>query len=190
VLVCDLRHGPTQLCHGIRSSTPRKLSNYLLFLQTRFSIFSFFSAVGKGMEEWWDIMREDLDYAGVMTRFIAWTHVWRLRSLFLGTGYDKWYQSYVDCRTSAQLEQSLLRTSVFQIICQNYHLTLISWFYKILWSHTLLFLNDRWFVPAAPHARAPAVYLSVSWHLGTCHSLKNPSPTYHERQLQTRNPSR
>jgi hypothetical protein len=22
-------------------------------------------------------------------------------------------------------------------------LTLISWFYKILWSHTLLFLNDR-----------------------------------------------
>jgi hypothetical protein len=35
-------------------------------------------------------------------------------------------------------------------------------FYKILWSHTLLFLNDRWLVPAAPHARAPAVYLSVS----------------------------
>jgi hypothetical protein len=44
---------------------------------------------------------------------------------------------------------------MFQIICQNSHLTLISWFYKILWSHTLLFLNDRWLIPAAPHARAP-----------------------------------
>jgi hypothetical protein len=49
---------------------------------------------------------------------------------FLELGYDKWYQSIVDCRTPAQLEQSLLRTSIFPIICQNYHLTLISWFYK------------------------------------------------------------
>jgi hypothetical protein len=44
---------------------------------------------------------------------------------FLELGYDKFYQSYVDCRTPAELEQSLLRTSIFQIICQNYHLTLI-----------------------------------------------------------------
>jgi hypothetical protein len=29
-------------------------------------------------------------------------------------------------------------------------------------------LNDRWLVPAAPHARAPAVYLSVRWHLEMC----------------------
>jgi hypothetical protein len=60
----------------------------------------------------------------------SWAHVWRLRSHYLGTRYDKWYQSCVHCRTLAQLEQSLLRTSIFQIIYQNNHLTLSSWFYK------------------------------------------------------------
>jgi hypothetical protein len=84
----------------------------------------------------------------------------------------------------------LLRTSIFRIICQNSHLTLSSWFYKILWSHTLLFLNDRWLVPAALHARAQIVYPSVSWHLGMCRSLKSPSPTYHKRHHQKRNLSR
>jgi hypothetical protein len=69
----------------------------------------------------------------------SWAHVWRLRSRYLRTEYDKWYQSHVDCRTPAELEQSLLRTSIFQTICQNSHLTLSSWFHKILWSHTLLF---------------------------------------------------
>jgi hypothetical protein len=69
----------------------------------------------------------------------SWAHVWRLCSLYLRTGYDKWYQSRVDYRTPAQLEQSLLSISIFQIICQNSHLTLSSWFIKILWSHTLLF---------------------------------------------------
>jgi hypothetical protein len=56
----------------------------------------------------------------------SWAHVWRIRSRYLRTGYDKWYQSYVGCRTPAELEQSLLRTSILQIICQNSHLTLIS----------------------------------------------------------------
>jgi hypothetical protein len=79
------------------------------------------------------------------------------------------------------INKLLLRTSIFQIIYQNSHLTLISWFYKILWSHTLLFLNDRWLVPTATHARAPVVYPSVSWHLGMCHSLKSTSPMYHKR---------
>jgi hypothetical protein len=120
----------------------------------------------------------------------SWAHVWRLRSCYLGTGCDKWYQSCVDCRTPAYLEQSLLRTSIFQIIYQNSHLTLISWFYKILWSHTLLFPNDRWLIPAAPHTRAPAVYPSVSWYIRMCHSLKSPSSTYHKRHHQKRNLSR
>jgi hypothetical protein len=31
----------------------------------------------------------------------SWAHVWRLRSLYLRTAYDKWYQSYIDCRTLA-----------------------------------------------------------------------------------------
>jgi hypothetical protein len=31
----------------------------------------------------------------------SWAHVWRLRSLYLGTGYDKWYQIQVDYRTPA-----------------------------------------------------------------------------------------
>jgi hypothetical protein len=115
----------------------------------------------------------------------SWAHVWRLRSRYLGTGYDNWYQSCVDCRTPAYLEQSLLRTSIFQIICQNYHLTLIPWFYKTLWSHTLLFLNVRWLVPAASHTRALAVYPSVSWHLGTCRSLKSLSPTVIPRVTKT-----
>jgi hypothetical protein len=28
-------------------------------------------------------------------------HVWRFRFRYLGTGYDKWYQSRVDCWTPA-----------------------------------------------------------------------------------------
>jgi hypothetical protein len=31
----------------------------------------------------------------------SWAHVWRLRFRYLGMGYDKWYQSRVDCRTPA-----------------------------------------------------------------------------------------
>jgi hypothetical protein len=31
----------------------------------------------------------------------SWAHVWRLHSGYLGTGYDKWYQSSIDCRTPA-----------------------------------------------------------------------------------------
>jgi hypothetical protein len=31
----------------------------------------------------------------------SWAHVWRLRSRYLGTGYDKWYQSCVDSRMPA-----------------------------------------------------------------------------------------
>jgi hypothetical protein len=29
----------------------------------------------------------------------SWAHVWRLRSRYLEMGYDKWYQSCIDCRT-------------------------------------------------------------------------------------------
>jgi hypothetical protein len=32
---------------------------------------------------------------------ISWAHVWRLRSRYFGTGYDKWYQSRVDRKTPA-----------------------------------------------------------------------------------------
>jgi hypothetical protein len=31
----------------------------------------------------------------------SWAHVWRFRFRYLGTGYDKWYQSRVDCRMPA-----------------------------------------------------------------------------------------
>jgi hypothetical protein len=48
----------------------------------------------------------------------SWAHLWRFHSLYLRTGYDKWYQSCVP--------------SIFQIICQSSHLTLSTWFYKIL----------------------------------------------------------
>jgi hypothetical protein len=38
-----------------------------------------------------------------------------------------------------------------------------------------------------PHARAPVVYPSVSWHLRMCRSLRSPSLTYHKRHHQKRN---
>jgi hypothetical protein len=31
----------------------------------------------------------------------SWAHIRRLRSRYLRTGYDKWYQSCVDCTTPA-----------------------------------------------------------------------------------------
>jgi hypothetical protein len=58
VLLHDLRHGPTQLHHGsegkerqhpVSSTTP----SYFLDL---FFYLSFFSAVGKEEERWWEIM--------------------------------------------------------------------------------------------------------------------------------------
>jgi hypothetical protein len=37
------------------------------FLQICFSVSSFFSAVGKEVEEWWDIVREDVGCSGAIT---------------------------------------------------------------------------------------------------------------------------
>jgi hypothetical protein len=47
-----------------REMTPRKLNNSLLFLQIYSSIFSFFSYIGKEVEEWWEIMWEDVGCTG------------------------------------------------------------------------------------------------------------------------------
>jgi hypothetical protein len=41
-----------------------------LVFQISFSIPSFFSAVGKEAEGWWEIMPEDVGYAGVTTSFV------------------------------------------------------------------------------------------------------------------------
>jgi hypothetical protein len=45
--------------------TPRKHNNSLLFLHIYFSIFFFFSAVGKEVEKWWEIVWEDVGCAGL-----------------------------------------------------------------------------------------------------------------------------
>jgi hypothetical protein len=50
-----------------REMTPRKPINSLLFLQICFSIFSFFSAIGKEVEEWWEVIWEDVGCAGATT---------------------------------------------------------------------------------------------------------------------------
>jgi hypothetical protein len=44
--------------------TPHKPNNSLFFLQICFSIFSFFLVIGKEVEEWWEIVREEVGYAG------------------------------------------------------------------------------------------------------------------------------
>jgi hypothetical protein len=47
--------------------TPHKPNNYLLFFQIYFSIFSFFLAIGKEVEEWWEIVQEDVGCVGATT---------------------------------------------------------------------------------------------------------------------------
>jgi hypothetical protein len=44
--------------------TPQKPNNSTLFPQIYFSIFSFFLATGKEVEEWWEIMWEDVGVTG------------------------------------------------------------------------------------------------------------------------------
>jgi hypothetical protein len=53
-------------------------------------------------------------------------------------------------------------------------------------SHTLLFLNDRWFIHATPCARAPVVTPLVSWHLMTCCSRRSHITTHHSMHLRRR----
>jgi hypothetical protein len=75
VLPGVLRHGPTRLCHETRKerkTTLCKLNSYLIFFKICFSIFlSFFSAVGKDVQEQRDIMWEDVGSAGAIDCFIA-----------------------------------------------------------------------------------------------------------------------
>jgi hypothetical protein len=49
---------------------------------------------------------------------------------FLEPGYDKWYESYVDCRMPAKLEQSLLRTYIFKLFAKTITLLLFLGFIK------------------------------------------------------------
>jgi antibiotic biosynthesis monooxygenase (ABM) superfamily enzyme len=56
---------------------------------------------------------------------------------YLKIGYDKWYQSCVDYKTPAQLEQSLLMTSMFQIFAKI--ITLLLFFGSIKFYCLILF---------------------------------------------------
>jgi hypothetical protein len=55
-----------------------------------------------------------------------------------------------------------------------------------LLSNTLLFLNDRWFILAAPHARAPVIIPLVNWHLRMCHNHRSHSTMHHITHLRKR----
>jgi hypothetical protein len=73
VLLHDLQHGPTGLCHGstgkekqhpISSTTPSYFLDLFLYL-------SFFLAVGKEAGRRWEVMWEDEACGGAATSFIA-----------------------------------------------------------------------------------------------------------------------
>jgi hypothetical protein len=73
ILLCDLRCGPTQLPHGsegnerrhtVSSTTPSYFLDLFLYL-------SFFSAIGKEVGRWWEIVRKDVGCVGATTSFIA-----------------------------------------------------------------------------------------------------------------------
>jgi hypothetical protein len=54
-----------------RETTLRKLNNSLLFFRSVSPFPSFFLAIGKEAEGWWEIMREDVGCAGATASFIA-----------------------------------------------------------------------------------------------------------------------
>jgi hypothetical protein len=113
----------------------------------------------------------------------SWAHVWRLHFYFLGMGYDKWYQSHVDHRTPALLNQMLLRT----YILQNYFFLV-----PIFWgSEKNVILhsscsNDRWLALTSQPARSMTISPLVSWYLRTCHRHKSLIMTQHHVHLRRR----
>jgi hypothetical protein len=74
VLWCDLQRGPTRLYHGTQGKERRPpVSSTTSSCSFRsVSLFPlFFSAIGKEVGRWWDIVREVVGCTGAITRFIA-----------------------------------------------------------------------------------------------------------------------